>query len=311
MRTIIQLNHGENYRNLSLPCTEQELQIFCDSLGIPNDAVAQVHADHSHNNPQVEDLLAGKEVRLDELNFLMKRLDSFDEGEMNTFYATARGQKLSSLKDMINLTFNTHCYSLVDDFSDLDRLGKNLYLNLMGSVPTKEFKEFDGNAYVEKIMAENPQPLVTPYGLIYENGNLPQHTVLQLQLTGGCEVEPKIIREKTVCFTGHRSEKLPKGEALEKLRQRLENEIERAIQDGYDTFLFGGAYGFDLMAAEEVIKKKSMIDLQNPRRIRLWAIIPFEEQAVRFSVVYHERYYEIMPKCDEVITLNTRYSSQC
>ena len=35
-------------------------------------------------------------------------------------------------------------------------------------------------------------------------------------------------REKTVCFTGHRSEKLPKGEALEKLRQRLENEIERA-----------------------------------------------------------------------------------
>ena len=118
-------------------------------------------------------------------------------------------------------------------------------------------------------------------------------------------------REKTVCFTGHRSEKLPKGEALEKLRQRLENEIERALQDGYDTFLFGGAYGFDLMAAEEVIKKKSLIDLQNPQRIRLWAIIPFEEQAVRFSVADHERYYEIMPKCDEVITLNTQYTSQC
>jgi len=43
----------------------------------------------------------------------------------------------------------------------------------------------------------------------------------------------------------------------------------------------------------------------------LIAIIPFEEQAVRFSVADHERYYEIMPKCDEVITLNTRYSSQC
>ena len=75
--------------------------------------------------------------------------------------------------------------------------------------------------------------------------------------------------------------------------------------------MFGGAYGFDLMAAEEVIKKKSLIDLQNPQRIRLWAIIPFEEQAVRFSVADHERYYEIMPKCDEVITLNTQYTSQC
>lgn len=121
----------------------------------------------------------------------------------------------------------------------------------------------------------------------------------------------KIIREKTVCFTGHRSEKLPRGEALELLRQRLASEIERALQDGYDTFLFGGAYGFDLMAAEEVLKKKGLIDLQNPRRIRLIAVIPFEEQAVRFSVADHERYYEIMPKCDKVITLNTRYSNQC
>lgn len=119
------------------------------------------------------------------------------------------------------------------------------------------------------------------------------------------------IREKTVCFTGHRSEKLPRGEALELLRKRLDLEIERALQDGYDTFLFGGAYGFDLMAAEEVLKKKVLIDLQNPRRIRLVAIIPFEEQAIRFSVSDHEQYYEIMPKCDEVITLNTRYSSQC
>lgn len=119
------------------------------------------------------------------------------------------------------------------------------------------------------------------------------------------------IREKTVCFTGHRSEKLPRGEALELLRKRLDLEIERALQDGYDTFLFGGAYGFDLMAAEEVLKKKVLIDLQNPRRIRLVAIIPFEGQAIRFSVSDHEQYYEIMPKCDEVITLNTRYSSQC
>lgn len=121
----------------------------------------------------------------------------------------------------------------------------------------------------------------------------------------------KIIREKTVCFTGHRSEKLPKGEALENLRTRLADEIEKAIQDGYNTFLFGGAYGWDLMAAEEVIKKKTVIDLQNPQRVRLIAVIPFEEQAVRYSLADHERYYEIMPKCDDVITLNTHYNSQC
>ncbi|MDD3230731.1 MAG: SLOG family protein [Oscillospiraceae bacterium] len=120
-----------------------------------------------------------------------------------------------------------------------------------------------------------------------------------------------IVREKTVCFTGHRTEKLPQGDGLVLLRKRLANEIERALQDGYDTFLFGGAYGFDLMAAEEVLKKKTLIELQNPRQIRLIAVIPFEEQAARFSVADHELYYEIMPKCDEVITLNTHYHNQC
>lgn len=54
----------------------------------------------------------------------------------------------------------------------------------------------------------------------------------------------RLIKEKTVCFTGHRSEKLPKGDALKHLRIKLSEEIEKAIQDGYNTFLFGEFHGF-------------------------------------------------------------------
>lgn len=75
--------------------------------------------------------------------------------------------------------------------------------------------------------------------------------------------------------------------------------------------MFGGAYGWDLMAAEEVSKRKSLVNLQNPRYIRLIAIIPFEEQAARFSTADYERYYEIMSKCDEVIILSTQYNKRC
>lgn len=120
-----------------------------------------------------------------------------------------------------------------------------------------------------------------------------------------------MAREQTVCFTGHRSERMPMGEALEKLTNKLSKTIETAIQDGYDTFLFGGAYGWDRLAAETIIKKKALISFQNPRYIRLIAVIPFEEQAVRYSIRDHERYYSIMAKCDEVITLSTRYHRTC
>jgi hypothetical protein len=37
-------------------------------------------------------------------------------------------------------------------------------------------------------------------------------------------VNRRLIREKTVCFTGHRSEKLPKGDALKHLRIKLSEE---------------------------------------------------------------------------------------
>ena len=112
MRTMIKCNYGENFRNLLFPCTESELQIFCDSLALPNEVGTKIRVGYVHDSPQIDALLVDKEVRLDELNFFMKRLDSFHEGEMNTFYAAASGQKLTSLKDMINLTFNTNCYSL-------------------------------------------------------------------------------------------------------------------------------------------------------------------------------------------------------
>ncbi|WP_320928359.1 antirestriction protein ArdA [Hungatella sp.] len=173
MRTMIKFIHGEQYRNVRFPCTEKELQILTDSFELPNTAATKLTVD-SIGDERLNVLLSGREHNLDELNYLIKRLDSFGENEMNTFCAAARGQKLQSLKDMINLTFNTHCYSLVDDFSDLDRLGKDLYLNQAGTLPSEELKNFDGNAYVEKIIQENPHPMVTPYGIIYENGNQPE-----------------------------------------------------------------------------------------------------------------------------------------
>jgi len=173
MQITLRCIHESNSRSFRFPCTEKELQFLCDSLSLPNTSDAEIQIEGVYED-RLTALVNDKTGNLNELNYLMKRLDSFDEGEMNTFYAAASGQKLSRLKDMINLTFNTHCYSLVDEFSDLDRLGKRLYLGRMGSAPSKELTDFDGKAYVVKMMADNPHPLVTPYGLIYENGNQPQ-----------------------------------------------------------------------------------------------------------------------------------------
>ncbi len=119
-------------------------------------------------------------------------------------------------------------------------------------------------------------------------------------------------KENALCFSGHRSEKLPKSkEDMEKLKVKLWKEIEKEIEDGVRTFYFGACYGFDLLCADIVLRRKHVIQFHNPQKIRLIAVVPFEEQAKNWKESDREIYYDTLAQCDDVITLNTRYKQGC
>ncbi len=61
------------------------------------------------------------------------------------------------------------------------------------------------------------------------------------------------MRDKTVCFTGHR--KLPPEETNE-IADRLKTTIRDLIDSGYCYFGVGGALGFDTLAAQTVLELK-------------------------------------------------------
>lgn len=119
-------------------------------------------------------------------------------------------------------------------------------------------------------------------------------------------------KEKTVAFSGHRSERLPQTEeARKKLEQGVYDEIDQAIKDGYDTFLIGACYGFDLMCAQQVLYRKRVLKQGDPPKIRLIAAVPYEEQAAKWSEADRELYYNTLAECDDVVTLNTHYKQGC
>lgn len=171
MRAMIRCMHENNYQNLAFPSKEKELQILCDSLGVANTTKTEIKIGSVHNNERLSTLLSDKTVTLDELNFLMKRLDSFDQKELATFYAAAYAEKAETMTELINLSFNTHCYSLVADFSDLNAVGRQIYLTEQMAVSTEELESLDGRKYFESMIAENPNPVITPYGVVYRNSN--------------------------------------------------------------------------------------------------------------------------------------------
>ena len=109
-------------------------------------------------------------VNVEELNYLAKRLDSFDTGEAAQFQAMAHKLELFELKDLINLTFCCQQATVITDFSDLAAIGRDHYINLHGgSARVDELDALDGEKTARQLI-ENGNGAVTPYGVVYDNG---------------------------------------------------------------------------------------------------------------------------------------------
>ncbi len=116
--------------------------------------------------------------------------------------------------------------------------------------------------------------------------------------------------EKTVCFSGHRG--LPEGKDLELLRKRAEEVVDTAIKERYTTFLVGGAVGWDMLCGELLIRKKTRFALPWKReKITVICIVPFTGQDSRYSAKDRGRYASLLRSCDDVVTLNPRYTDGC
>ena len=109
-------------------------------------------------------------VNVEELNYLAKRLDSFDTGEAAQFQAMTHKLELFELKDLINLTFCCQQATVITDFSDLAAIGRNHYMNLHGgSASVDELNALDGKGIARQLI-ESGSGTITPYGVVYDNG---------------------------------------------------------------------------------------------------------------------------------------------
>lgn len=89
--------------------------------------------------------LTTQNVNVDELDYLAKRLGSFFQGEDVQFEAMACKLGLFDVKDFINLTFSCQQATVITDFSDLERVGKEHSLNINGgAMPTEEYERLEG-----------------------------------------------------------------------------------------------------------------------------------------------------------------------
>ena len=109
-------------------------------------------------------------VNVEELNYLAKRLESFDTGEAAQFQAMSHKLEFFELKDLINLTFCCQQATVITDFSDLAAVGRDHYMNLHGgSASVDELNKLDSEETARRLI-ESGGDTITPYGVVYDNG---------------------------------------------------------------------------------------------------------------------------------------------
>ena len=158
----------------NFPCDDNYISNLYRQLGIEISTAPNCYIDGVTYDLDMNNILKGKQCNIDELNFLFKKMDSFDLKEREIFLASTFAESPNTVAELINLSFNTHCYSLVSDFSNLEAVGKDLYLSEKQAVAAKELDELDGESYAMEVIKNNPNPIITPYGVLYKNSNEPE-----------------------------------------------------------------------------------------------------------------------------------------
>lgn len=111
-------------------------------------------------------------------------------------------------------------------------------------------------------------------------------------------------RKKRVCFTGHRPKKIITPENT--IKDKLKEEIIKAIKEGYCVFISGMARGVDLWAAEIVLQLCS-----NGYAIKLICALPYEGFEKNWNNEWQKRYRQVVSEADFIKCVFHCYSRYC
>ena len=149
--------------------------------------------------------MSGTLANVDELDWLGRKLESFDQYELLQVSAAAERFGLCSADELVDLSFCANEMTVISDFSDLERVGRKHYLTVHGACDPKELENLDGKETALALISGQPG-YVTSYGVVYDNGMkleqaydrkhlppiwMPESCILELKLRATGEDDPK------------------------------------------------------------------------------------------------------------------------
>ncbi|MBR2884852.1 MAG: antirestriction protein ArdA [Clostridia bacterium] len=168
----IQTSYHDTRVEIEFPCSNNMLYAKLAELHIPDEK--KVTAQLFIEEIDYEELKCLKNTFVDPdiLNYIAQKMDSFDSKELKKFDAVVNTHSLSSPRDLVNLTFNMHYYTLIEDLSDLEKVGKTHMLTRCQALTTDNKEGYDFYKIGKDLIASDTGKM-TQYGILFVNDDLP------------------------------------------------------------------------------------------------------------------------------------------
>lgn len=165
------VRYNDNCADIEFPCSDIYLYGILTKLHAddPNDTTLFV-ADVIE--PEKLSCLKGRFVNLDELNYLAKRMDSFFGDEEFQFYEAMKLEQFTELKDLINLSFNLDKYTLIQNVSNMSKVGREYLLNREGCIPAHD-EDNPKYAAIGWELLQSGTGIFTEHGLLFPDRSRP------------------------------------------------------------------------------------------------------------------------------------------
>ena len=164
------ISYNGNSADIDFPVSDEMLNVILENSEMPTDTTLPFLVEDIHYPIELSALNA-RNVNLDELNFLARRLDSFTEEEIEQFFAATEHENAQSLKDMINLTYNLDKFTLIKNVGDMTKVGRDYTLNTEGCVPADSRYDAKYAEIGRKLLASG-RGVFTERGLLFVEDKL-------------------------------------------------------------------------------------------------------------------------------------------
>ena len=167
----LKIKYGNSQTVLRFPCTEKEMRAALGRIHAENITPLELYAAEVAF-PEELRFLQDRFVDLDEVNFLAKRMDSFFGDEEYRFYEALKSECFDTLPDLINLSFNLNRYPLIQDISDMGKIGREYLLAVKGCLPADDADDPKYAAFGRKLI-QSGNGVFTEHGLLFVDEDTP------------------------------------------------------------------------------------------------------------------------------------------